>query len=429
MKYVFLGFGPSNLFSVIHLMNDRDNKYFDGEIIVIDQGPDPVKRTEDNLLYGFGGAGFWSDGKYVFSNHPDIVKPYPKDKAKYHKIIYDILYQFHPHPEFIKEFPIVPNIAYSIPLRQSHIVHIGSDNNKDLGLAIYDFLLKSGVKFYFNTKMVSFNLEQNILYTDNEEIEVVEYDFLQIGLGKAGSKDIENFIATYNLTLLTNNLHIGGRFETKFNNKIEEVASIQHDFKFVKQYGQIEMRTFCANNKRAYVVQEFVDGRVQYNGHGYSEKEVSKINNLTNFGILASFPVSNLELEQQKYLDFGKNAVYFGKNIDFVSSLKINEDVIPLEKAIPRILCGKNPFPNYLRDTFSKFVDELNILLELRDNYIIWFPEVKFSLGILDVKEDFTLADGRFPNVNWVGDSCVGTRGIVPSAVSGLIASEKYLNI
>jgi len=420
-KIILVGFGPSNLFAALSLISCD---IFLDDILVVDQGPDPEARKEDNLLYGFGGAGFWSDGKYVFSNYPDIVQPYPKDKTKYHDFILGILKTFHPSPEYIKEFPINKEANFGLPLRQSHIVHIGSDNNKGLGIAIYNYLSQYGVKFKFNTKVVHFDLENNFLVTETGE--KLDYDYLQIGLGKAGANTVKKLSTLYNFNLLPNKLHIGGRFETILTPKIEEIAAIQHDFKFVKQYGPIEMRTFCANNKRAYVVQEYVDGRVQYNGHGYSEQTPQMTNNLSNFGVLASFYVDNLELEQQKYLDLAKNSVYFGNNYHFFSSLKLTGENIPLDKSIPKVLCGKNPFPTPLRETFNTFVDELNKILELDNNYMIWFPEVKVSLGVLDVKEDFTLKSGQFPNVTWVGDSCVGTRGIVPSAVSGLIATEKF---
>ena len=79
MHYLFLGAGPANLFSILYLIENG----FDGSLItVIDRGENPYNRAREDLLYGFGGAGFWSDGKYIFADYYSVVNE--EERTKYY---------------------------------------------------------------------------------------------------------------------------------------------------------------------------------------------------------------------------------------------------------------------------------------------------------------------------------------------------------
>ena len=77
----FLGCGPSNLFSVLHLLNEG---FLGKEICIIDRGKNIYERKPNDLLEGFLGAGGFSDGKYIFSNQTDTISNNYSNREKYH---------------------------------------------------------------------------------------------------------------------------------------------------------------------------------------------------------------------------------------------------------------------------------------------------------------------------------------------------------
>lgn len=442
-KYCFLGFGPSNLFSVLNMVVYEGVKGED--IIVIDKGPNPIERKEKDLLYGFGGAGFWSDGKYVFNSRFGVIPTLSSHVSTDLVLdrIKNLITKFYIHDSEnvkIREFPVVSedklpsylssfinNPEKAIEFQQSYTIHVGSDKNKILGETIYKYLLEKGVTFRFGKEIepLSLHFRDSYIVADSE-IGHIMYDYLQIGVGKAGSKFIEElcFLNKIN-TIVKSFVHVGGRLETKMTNRIREISSIQKDFKLISKYNvlgrDVELRTFCVNTESAYVVQEVLENRIQYNGHGYSESRQDIKNDLCNFGVMMSLPSEDVKKDIEKYIFMLGNSIYLAENFDISSSLRN----ISYDKA-PCILCGY-PFPKPLFGIFKDFINKLDELFQLEQNFCIFFPEIKVNPGLVDVNDNFVLRDGRFPNVTWVGDSCVGTRGIVPSAISGILAMKNFI--
>jgi uncharacterized protein len=411
MHYLFLGAGPANLFSILYLIENG----FDGSLItVIDRGENPYNRAREDLLYGFGGAGFWSDGKYIFADYYNVVKE--EERTKYYKFLKDKLTGF-----------VLPNaIQVSKPknfelketdlkLKQAECWHFGSTNNVVLGKQLYDYFLKKGVHFDWKKEVLDINLDRKSVRTNKF---VYYYSYLQIGLGQKSSSFIKALCNNNNILIKSGAVHIGGRFECEFNDKIKELSQIQYDFKLVKKYKEgIEIRTFCVNSGSAYVVEEKFNGRIQYNGHSYGGTD--KYNNLVNFGILAelkskdSYLLQNLLIKQ-----LNGNYLYLKQKPLFKSSLDINN--IPILTQLPFLSEELNFY-------FYDFISEINGLFNLKNNYIFYLPEIKLNPGIIDVDENFNLKDGKYNEVNWVGDGCVGTRGIIPASLTGMKAVEKFL--
>jgi uncharacterized FAD-dependent dehydrogenase len=411
MNIVFIGCGPSNLFSVLYLIENG----FDGsQITIIDKGKDPYERTDRDLLYGLGGAGFWSDGKYIFADYYYIVSE--KNKIKYFNFIKDTLSIAHlQNPINIskpKDFELKQT---SLQLKQAECWHLGSINNIMLGKQLYDYLLRKEVNFYWGEEILDINFDKKQIITNKG---ICDYNFLQIGLGQKSNSFITNLCNRYDIKIKSGAVHIGGRFETKLNEKIEELSKIQYDFKLTKRYTPaIELRTFCVNSGSAYVVEEKFNNRIQYNGHSYGD--TSKYNGLINFGIIAEIKSDySYSLQQRLLNEINGNYVYLKQNPSFKSSLNFEEKTVLTQL----------PFlDKELNSYFYDFILEINKLFDLKEDYLFYLPEAKLSPGIIDLDENFNLKDGRYKEVNWVGDSCTGTRGIVPASLTGLKAVEKFL--
>lgn len=407
----FIGAGPANIFAILYLIYKN---YPAKDITLIDKGVDPWNRKEKDLLYGFGGAGFWSDGKYVFSEQQDTISEFFEDKKPYWDFIKDCFDEFHPESKTIqisKSPKTLPKIG-GLQLRVADCYHLGSNWNIKFGRNIYDYLKLRGVNFYWNFNVLAVNFKTKRIIGETFSI---SYENLQIGLGKAGAKLIKEICRFYNIEMIPTPLHIGGRFETLYNEKIQDfVKNYQYDFKLFKRYTEdIELRTFCVNNKAAYVIQEEIDGQIYYNGFAYNNKP-DKTNWLTNFAILAEVKNYNWEELKNYYFKDGESYVY--GTARFESSLK--KKVTKIDDFIPLL---------DLEDYFLDFMAEINNYFNLSSNYRIYFPEVKLQNGIVDIKSDFTLKDGRFPEVSFTGDCATGSRGLVPASITGIKAVEKLL--
>lgn len=410
----FIGCGPANLFSILYLLKTG---YLGNDITVFDQGEDPYIRKENDILKGFGGAGFWSDGKYIFSDQLDTTSHLFESKNIYHNEIKILLKQFIPYEQINVSYPIKQQgfDLKSFQLREAECWHLGTNKNKEVGCIMYDYMVKKGVHFYWGAKVREIDLNLKKLKVDCKKCLTMtfDYEYLQIGLGKAGTPFIKELCQKYEINQNQLPIHTGGRFETIYNEKIKELVKIQYDFKLYKKYGNIELRTFCVNNESAYVVQEKIEDRIQYNGHAYF-KRTDKINNLTNFGIIAEIPSDDSLQDYNNFTNNWVNCYFKGKNWDMERS-SINKLKDLTVKDYPK---EKNLIPAY----FNDFIEKLDELFELNGNWCFFLPEIKINSGMIDVNSDFVLKDGRFSNVSWVGDSCVGTRGIVPAAITGLKA-------
>lgn len=406
MSITFIGSGPSTIFSILYLL---DNGYKD-KLIVIDKGNDPYKRVPSENLYGFFGAGCYSDMKFIFSEQVDAIsnKITLQERLKIHNYIKEKIEYYSKGLSINKS--IGKNIIekeldkFDINLNLSESYHLGSINAPELGKRIYEDLIKKGVIFFFNKEITDVDFEQKLIRFENG---CFGYDNLQIGLGRTGDVFLKKLIDKYNLKYSKGSVHIGGRFECQMTKVIENIVeNIQYDFKFYKQYtDEISLRTFCANSYSAYVAEENDKGYIQYNGHAFG-KNTDKENGLCNFAILAEIKNVDVFEFQKKILPLNPYVVK-GDKFNFNSSINF-----PSEKHY--IL---EEYDKYFKD----FIRRLDSVMKFDFNWLFFVPEIKRSNGILETDENFVVK-----NVAFVGDM-IATRGICPAAVSGIKSIERFL--
>ena len=127
------------------------------------------------------------------------------------------------------------------------------------------------------------------------------------------------------------------------------------------------------------------------------------------------------EEEISEFLSNYENCYCSGKNWDMDKSSINNLNIAISEYP-------KHISTNLIPIIFLDFIQSLNEILQLEDKWCFFLPEVKINGGMLDLDEYFRVKDGRFSNVGWVGDSCTGTRGIVPAAITGIKSINRLLN-
>lgn len=440
-KIVFVGCGSANLFAALYLM---DNGFNPRDITIIDSGSEPETRT--SMLKGFAGAGLKSDGKFVFSLFEDPTSKHIDEQSRvgYHKIIQDLMMRFVEIPQtgISKICPEdkLDDYMYGVDalwgldnltLRQSEVWHIGTDTELVMAINMYKYMVAEGVDFMMKTTVTDIDFgDKRISYIRSDRKSgVLEYDYVQIGAGKVGVPFVDMLINRYNILKDPGYANVGGRFETKCSDTIKKFADeIQYDFKFLKEYndGKMQIRTFCTCNYSAYVMEEGINGKRTYNGHAYG-KNHEKENGMTNFGVMARIKDIDAPAFHNAVLSkYGKEGcVLRGHNWDGTSTIEKVGKVIGWDGLFE--LYKDLPDGHVLVNNLRNFIERMDTIFHINGNWSYYIPEIKMAVGVIDTDSRYRLSDGRYPEATWVGDSCTGSVGIVPAAITGMRAVDHFI--
>lgn len=425
-KYIFIGAGASSIFAILNLLKNNVNGK---DILLIDKGKDPYKRNKSEVLNGFLGAGLLSDNKLVFSLHPDLIlfDYFNKENIEnYYKFVQDLVMEFHPNPNTINITE--PTSPYSekfkegwgeVAIRESLCWHIGSEYGVIVGQKWYDYMIKNNITFLPETEFQSIDHNDKKIITSNGDY---QYEKVFFGLGKTGSKTMEKIYNQLNLTQYSSESHIGIRFETEFNPTIQEISKTQYDFKFTKN----NARTFCVCHKSAYVAEEKFDNgvnaRIQFNGEGYGLYNEDKHNGLTNFGILITVKRKNANLVVENIVKKlnNKGIVVEGDDVTYTSSV-IN---LPIKISKQEFIDIFSYEEVQVGQEILDFIKSLKPILGFKENYRLFGPEIKEMGNRVELLNDFSIKG--YENIHVIGD-LMGTKGIVPAAVTGMGAVENLI--
>lgn len=422
---VFVGAGPSNLVAIMYLLY---NKY-SGNITLIDKGKDIYSRKENELLHGMGGAGTFSDAKNVFSKHKDQpIFDFIDDTEDYYNFNKQIIKDFHPNPELInisepEELPDnLKNTGVKdafaagwgkMAIKQSTTWHVGSTNGKIILRNWQDYMKSNGVNMYFENTFKG--IGNSHVITDKEKI---KYDKLFLALGKVGKKDLINFYKKHNIESQVQDMNLGIRFEIDYDNNknIQEIVSKQYDFKFSKDINKNKnIRTFCSCHGAAQVVAEKFDNTIRVNGHGYGLHMKEKWTGTSNFGIMINEKVDGDNIIKNIISKY-PNGFMVKYNDNFNETMEDNIPQISIEEFLKLY--------NEYGDNILDFIESLQNILKF-DGYRFYGPEIKESSSRVKLTKDLEIIGLK--NVYSIGDSGIGTRGIIPAACSGIRAVEHLI--
>jgi uncharacterized FAD-dependent dehydrogenase len=421
---VMVGAGVANINAATKLIDSG----FDGKITIIDMGKDPYNRLPEEVMCGFAGAGLFSDGKWVYLHNAiggHLSKYVGDDRAS--ELIdetWNTLLRFHPDPSKVMFSNPIKEPKFIKPyfkLRMAPTYHIGTNYLHDLGKNWYDFLIKGGVEFIWESKVtdIDFDIEE-VKYEDphiNELVKSITYDTLIFGTGKSGVDLTQKLIDKYNLKKEPKSVQVGVRMELpqKYTQKILDIS---YDFKlYQKPNNQVSLRTFCTNSGGAYVAEENTYGMKSYNGHSFKQEDM--INNMNNFGIIMELKGIDNPFEYQKQLvkscQSGEKGLFYSPNKKrkpSTSSEGKKLNVYQLDN-LDSFKQAYGKYSIYIID----FIADLNKIFKFEDDYGLYIPEVKFlSEEVLVNYDDLSLID--YPNIHFVGDS-LSSRGIAVSSCQG----------
>jgi hypothetical protein len=425
---VMVGAGVANVNAATKLIDNG----FKGKITIIDMGKDPYLRPYEEVMTGFLGAGGWSDGKLTYhtSIGGQLSKYCGEEKAMelFDQVI-DNFKRFHPKPEEVQCSNPIAEPDFIKPyfgLRLFPVWHVGTDYLHEIGKNWYDFLVKGGVEFIWETKVTAIDFDNSsVFYVNAQNTRLLKYDELIFGVGKSGIDFGKVLAEQYELPTEPKPVQIGVRFEAP-QKHFQKLIDISYDFKLYRKFEEagVSLRSFCTNNNAAYVAVEETYGDHSYNGH--AKKDESFRNDMTNFGILMEVRGIDKPFEWSrdvvnKLQKDGTGLYYSPTREPSTTSEGVNVSAIKVD-TLHEITKAMQPYFWYVLD----FIEDMKkVFPTLKDDWGIYVPEVKY-LSPEPLVDYTNLALTKYPNVHFVGDA-LSARGITVSGAQGTYVAESLL--
>ncbi len=450
---IIVGAGPGGIFSALELTKKAPQI----KILLLEKGPSIKKRscplTEGKkcsfckpcaVLSGFGGAGAFSDGKLTLN--PEVGGHLAKylSREELEGMISEVdetylnfgapverLYS--PSPEDSLEWEKKAVIA-GMKLTPMRIRHMGTDFAYRVSANIEEHLTG---RLDFRDRTTAKELlvrDGRIEGVVSDKGEEFRSKYVVIAPGRDGSSWVQEEAKRLNLSLERNPVDVGLRIEVEAP-ILEKLTSIFYEVKLLRYSKPFEdkVRTFCMC-PNGEVVQEYSDGTITVNGHSYAEKKTGN----TNFAILVSTTFTEPFKDPITYGRYiARLANLLGGSIivqrlgDLLSGRRsttdrIKNSLVPptLESATPGDLSFVLPYRH-----LTNILEMLKAFDSLAPGVyspptLLYGVEVKFYSLRMDLSPELeTKIEGLFA----AGDGAGITRGLVQSAVSGLVAGRAIL--
>ena len=315
MKYdvIIVGAGPSGYMCAYELANKNSNL----KILLLDRGKNIYERKcpvlehkldkcpinakgyrecypACSITSGFGGAGAYSDGKFNITTEfggwlTDYIDP--DELLRIIDYVDKINLSFgatevltNPDTPKVREIERRA-MSVGVKLLRSKVRHLGTEENIKILSRIYESM-KDKVEMRFSERVIDIVVENGqIKGVKLENNEVLEANYVVLGVGREGSKWLNELFDKYKIPMSQTQVDIGVRVECP-NMVMEEINENLYEGKFLyKTSVGSTVRTFCSN-PGGHVVVENYEGVMNVNGHSYNDSSLSSGN--TNFALLVS---------------------------------------------------------------------------------------------------------------------------------------------
>ena len=437
---IIVGAGPAGIFTALELCDKSDLR-----VLILDRGKDIHERTHSkgSILFGWGGAGAFSDGKLTFSTETGgWLKDYV-DEKKLKGLIQEvekIYIKFGaPTKTYGDDEDAISDISRKASMAElrlipSRIRHLGTDQCPQLLKKMRQEI--NGKVEIVMEKTVSNLLVQGegvkgIRTVDGEEI-LAKY--VVVAPGRGGADWLRQEANRLGLRTINNPVDIGVRVEVPavVMNHLTDVL-YESKFTYYSKSFDDKVRTFCVCPK-GFVVTEHLDDVITVNGHSYEAKTSEN----TNFAVLASTSFTEPFKEPVaygKYIAKLANLLVGGVIVQRLGDLEMGRRSTPermsrgivkptLEDAKPGDLSFALP-GRYLIDV-KEMLNALNKIAPgvYSRHTLLYGVEVKFYSSRLELNE---VLETRVRNLFTAGDGAGITRGLVQSSTSGLMVAREIL--
>ncbi|MEG1875372.1 MAG: FAD-dependent oxidoreductase [Angelakisella sp.] len=250
-----------------------------------------IRCSSCAIMEGMGGAGAFSDGKYVISTEyggwlTDILDPATVidyiEQADRIMVSYGATTERYMPNDELKKLCL----RYDMHMLQAQLKHLGTDSNFETMLRLVE-ALESRCEIRTNTRVVDVDVNTRCVTMESKAGEATATaDKIIFAVGRVGSKLFTGWCHKNKIELQNNQVDIGVRVELPamiwedFSKRIYEPKIIYRS----KGYGDTT-RMFCFN-ERGQVVTENTDGVLTVNGHSYRDPARKTEN--SNFALLST---------------------------------------------------------------------------------------------------------------------------------------------
>ncbi|MHA1739661.1 MAG: NAD(P)/FAD-dependent oxidoreductase [Candidatus Heimdallarchaeota archaeon] len=454
-EYVIVGAGPAGIFCALELVSNGIT-----DVTLIDRGKEVFKRKcprrERNtecvacrvcdITSGFGGAGAWSDGK-ITKDVSGTVGGWMSDflttqeLTDYTEFVDKTILSysnggdryFQPDPEFADTMKSLCR-KENMKLITYPIRHLGTDNASAIMHNIYEFL-KDKINIVLKTKVDKILVENGkAVGVTTDKGDTYKGKRIVMGVGRGGTNWLKDECKRLKINYSNNAVDIGVRVET-LNEYCDKFTDNLYEFKIehVTKTYEDKVRTFCVC-PGGYVTTERYDETTCVNGE--SRTDIKSPN--TNFAILVTCNFTepfNQPIQYAKHVAnlanmlSGGNSVLIQRFEDLKNGRRSTKERLErsvikptLESAVP----GDISFamPSRVMSDLRDFLTHLNVIMPGIDgpNTLLYSPEIKLYSIRIDL--DNNLESKDIKNLFFIGDGAGITRGVMQSAISGLVVAR-----
>jgi len=425
LEHLIVGAGPAALFMASELNRLGENRF-----LILDRGTDLSEReytlrnfphsiARQAIVYGLGGAGLFSDGKFNFS---------PRIGGSAHAVLTPEMHEALTAYAIDRfGFGVVPpNSDAACVLEKGWFtgrdgevvmapqVHIGSDHLPDFVRELTrDFadriLLRQDVQ------SVDRCGELFVVRTADREYAARR---LVIAVGQAGYALAETVAREFGLAVQHSPADLGIRVEMP-HGLWEPVVEVQWDTKIYWYTSAGAVRTFCTN-PRGFVVAEYKKGFLSVNGHAKRDVHSDYTNTALMLKVDHEQPNEFLVGLCTEISRATGNRPLVQRADDFLEGRATT--ALTIEPTCPGYTLGElAPFyPPVARTAFHEVLEALAETIPgfLSGGSIVYAPEVKlYSTRIRVARNSF---ESEVPGLFFVGDACGHIHGLANAMLSGL---------
>ncbi|HHU43026.1 MAG: FAD-dependent oxidoreductase [Bacillota bacterium] len=395
------------------------------------------------IMQGLGGAGAYSDGKYIISTEYGgwLTSFLDADTVmKYIRKADDILVE---HGADAKKY--FPNddlklmcLKHDLHMQQAKLKHLGTDENFNTMVNLVN-TINEDVEILTLTDAYDIDKETNtVFYKNKTSSSEVKGNNIVIAVGRAGSGFLVNWCKKNGVKLSNNQVDIGVRVELphliwkEFSQKIYEPKIWYRS----KSYGDVT-RMFCFN-ERGSVVVENTEGVLTVNGHAFKQEEKKTEN--SNFALLTTTKFTqpfNEPIEYAKYVASLANKISGGSVLvqrlgDLIMGRRSTQHRLmasttrPTLKAVPgdlSLCMPKRQLDNIVETLYA--LDKVAPGTANHDT-LLYGVECKYYSARPETQEGFKLKGAN--NIYAIGDGAGFTRSLSHAAAHGLIVADNILS-
>jgi uncharacterized protein len=435
---IVVGAGPAGIFACYELI--QKNKKL--KIALIDKGNRIENRKPNEIMFGFGGAGAYSDGKLHFTpklSHErtfDIIDP--EDYGKILNEIDQIFMDFGvDSPEFPKNKQEVIKLIEEAQIHDIELVvrrakHVGTDKLKKVMEKFQNYLEKNGVIFFDQTEVTDLIVEKNqIKGVKTNKTDLFAQKIL-LAPGRGMARWFQLMSDKYKIQYTYDMVEVGVRVEfPAYVMRRHAEALYEVVFKIrTKTFDDI-IRTFCSC-PNGYVAREDYAGYVCVNGHSLSDHASPNSNFAFVCEVHLTEPVENSLLYARSVAELattiGGGKPVLQRLIDLrkgrrstVSRLRKSMVVPSLKDVTPGDI--SMALPHRIVTDILEGLEQLDSIMPgiNSGSTLLYAPEVKFRST--KVKSDSNM-EVNIKNLFIAGDASGMAGSITGAAATGIMAAR-----